>query len=202
MLYTYTNSKEEQFIKQVPILASLGCLVLLLIGCVPSLHPFYTEKDLIFAPGLLGTWVEKDNPKNIWQFDKSKDSSYSVTYTEDSTPGEFICHLFKINKTSYLDFYPKDMPKEISDKMNDFYKAHLIPAHILTQINISADTLEITPMDIDNIKKMNDADKLKVKHEKMDDLIVFTASPKELQDFVTKHSKEIFGKPEILTRKK
>ena len=45
--------------KYIP--ASTGLLLaVVLSACVPSLHPFYTETDLVFDPALLGEWVEED----------------------------------------------------------------------------------------------------------------------------------------------
>src|SRR5208283_330075 len=105
----------------------LGFLALIfLLGCVPSLHPFYTGKDLLFQPALVGNWADQDNSKNTWDFVKSSDTSYTITYTEDSTPGKFDGHLFKLGNQLYLDMYPQDMPKEIADKLNGYYKMHLI----------------------------------------------------------------------------
>ena len=43
----------------------LSCLIVAIIGgCIPvmSLHPLYTEKDVVFEEGLLGTWL--DDPNN------------------------------------------------------------------------------------------------------------------------------------------
>ena len=36
-------------------------LAVFLGGCVLSLHPLYTEKDLIFEEKLLGTWAKNDS---------------------------------------------------------------------------------------------------------------------------------------------
>jgi hypothetical protein len=41
-------------------------LVLLLSGCVSSIHPFYDEKDVVFDSALLGTWTSID--KMLWSF--------------------------------------------------------------------------------------------------------------------------------------
>jgi len=42
------------------------CLVVLLGGCVPvvSLHPLFTEDNLVFEEKLLGTWVND----TTWEF--------------------------------------------------------------------------------------------------------------------------------------
>ena len=34
--------------------------VVVLMGCIPSLHPLYTEKDLVFDESLLGEWTLDD----------------------------------------------------------------------------------------------------------------------------------------------
>ena len=35
-------------------------LAILMCGCVPSLQPFYTDKDLTFDSNLLGVWGEPE----------------------------------------------------------------------------------------------------------------------------------------------
>lgn len=177
--------------------------LILLLGCVPSLHQFYNDKDLIFEQRLVGVWVDSENKNQTWDFQKSNDTSYNVTYTEDSVPGDFSCHLFKIGKLTYLDIYPKDMPQDVADKMNGFYKMHLISTHTLMKVTWSGDNLELATMDPDVFKKMNENHVLTVKHEQdKDGNIILTASTIELQSFVKKHSKEIFAKPGVLVRKK
>ena len=41
-------------------------------GCVPTLNPIYTDKDLIFDPALLGTWGS-DDPREKWVFEKTNE---------------------------------------------------------------------------------------------------------------------------------
>jgi len=46
------------------ILLTFG-IALLISGCLqPSLHPLFTEKDLVFDPGLIGAWVA-ENEKEL-----------------------------------------------------------------------------------------------------------------------------------------
>ncbi|MCK4989572.1 MAG: hypothetical protein KAS29_03765, partial [Bacteroidales bacterium] len=63
---------------------------------VSSLHPFFKEKDKIFDPAMVGTWIDGDSciwtiepdtyKELIWGENKT-DSIHHVTYTE-SFPGE------------------------------------------------------------------------------------------------------------------
>ena len=71
---------------------------LLLAACIPSIHPFYTEKDLVFDNRLLGEWHEKDktNDAQIWNFDKAETNTYKLKVTEEpGKTGEFsVTHYF------------------------------------------------------------------------------------------------------------
>ncbi len=54
----------------------VGALVIL-AGCVPSLHPLYTDKDTVFELALLGKWSEKDS-KATWTFTKGNKKQYNL----------------------------------------------------------------------------------------------------------------------------
>jgi hypothetical protein len=50
-----------------------------LMGCAPSLHPLYTEQDLIFDPLLIGEWRGKDNTdKSKWTFTEGDGKNYML----------------------------------------------------------------------------------------------------------------------------
>ena len=59
-------------------------LAAILGGCIPSLHPLFTKKDVFFEPQLVGTWAGED-AKDNWQFRPSITSEklYEVVYTDD-----------------------------------------------------------------------------------------------------------------------
>jgi hypothetical protein len=183
--------------KKAYIFTVLGCLVLLLVGCVPSLHPFYTDKDLVYEPKLEGRWLGNEG-KDTYIFKHSGEKEYTLTmYSEDSIPADFDAHLFKLGKFLYLDIYPQNLQIK-----NDFLAMHAIKTHTLSKLKINTDTIDISMIDPDNVKNLRDKKKLKVKHETSDGDIMFTASTGELQEFIKKYSKELFSKPQTLPRKK
>jgi len=71
------------------IVVIFGAAVLL-AGCITSLHPFYTEENLIFDPSLLGTWVvidpetgrEEAEDGMTWTFTQSGEKGYDLIVTE------------------------------------------------------------------------------------------------------------------------
>jgi len=42
--------------KKVSIILGFTFLIIFLSGCLTTLHPIFTEKDLAYDPKLIGTW--------------------------------------------------------------------------------------------------------------------------------------------------
>src|SRR6187401_3334085 len=90
-----------------------SCLALfafaaVLAGCIPTLHPLYTDDDVIFDPALVGLWAE-ENSKDTWLYEKVDDKSYRLTYTDgEGKKGEFQARLLKLGGFRFLDLYPED----------------------------------------------------------------------------------------------
>jgi hypothetical protein len=167
-------------------------IMLLIVGCVPSLHPLFTEKDLVFEPSLVGTWVGEGD-KTTWTFQKAEDDAYELVYAEGKVPAKFDAHLLRLGKSLFLDIYPADT--EIHEKIdNDFYQFHLIPAHTFSKVWIEGDVLHLGMLDHDWLKKMIDNKKVNISHERLSDepspMIVLTASTKALQKFVLKYAED------------
>lgn len=181
-------------------LASLLTLMFLLIsgGCVPSLQPFYTNKDVIFEPSLLATWTDS---KETWDFKKDSERGYKLAYTDDDgKQGEFMVHLFRVEGKNFLDLFPEKPDL----RANDFYKNHLLRLHTLLLVLQIEPTLRITTVDPEWLKKFLGKNPAAVRHEKVADELVFTASSEELQQFLLTHLKTegALSEPSDLIRKK
>ncbi len=159
-------------------------IVIFLTGCVPSLHPLFTDKDLVFDQALVGTWVDEDG-KNIWEFKKSEENSYELVYTENESPAKFEAHLVKLEKFLFLDLFPKE--PEIK---NGFYKGHLIRAHSFARIWMEGDSLHLAALDSDWLKDMIDKKKVKIGHDWIDQGIILTEQTKDLQKFAVKYAED------------
>ncbi len=183
-------------------------LLLVLGGCVPSLHPLYTEKDLIFDPALLGEWTLGKNNKESWTFTKAGEKQYQLVYIDDEgKEGKFCVHLLKIEGRLFLDLFPMELDSKKTDedpKENAFYKLHLVPAHTFMLVKQIQPTLQMAFLNPSWAKDYLKAHPDAVRHEKVDhDEIVLTAPTKELQAFVLKHEKDAdaFATLDPMTRK-
>jgi len=169
-------------------------LAVLLGGCVLSLHPLYTEKDLIFEEKLLGTWAKNDS-KETWQFKRANGNKYyKMIYTdEEGKKGHFDAGLGKLNNMMFLNIFPQ----EPELKENDFYKFHILRVHSFIKIEQIEPTLKMRTMNPDKMKEMLENDPNLIKYEIVQDRLVLTAPTKELQEFMKAHANDegLFGEP-------
>ena len=159
----------------------------ILAGCVPSLHPLYTEQDLIFAQQLLGIWQKPDSNEN-WRFEKdpAQDNKYyQATYTDDKgNDGTFVAALIKLNGTMFLDLFPKKPECDC----RPLYPFHFYPVHNFVKIQQIQPTLKMMVIDPEKVKQMLAEDPNLIPHEVVDDRLVITASTAQLQRFVADYA--------------
>jgi len=177
------------------LVACLGALILA-CACVPSVHPFYTEKDVQFEPKLVGKWVEqekKDNPQ-IWNFEKAGTNDYKLTIQESADKqGEFEARLFKIKENLFLDLMAAD-PKLETNQM-DLVAASLIPGHLLVRVHALQPSLKVAFMNPDWLEKFLEANPTALSHTKVQNRVILTATTEQLQTFAMQHLGEnkLFG---------
>src|SRR5690242_15393641 len=95
----------------------IAAVALLLPACIPSINPFYTDKDVVFEKKLLGTWEEKEDAdeRDVWKFEEGKNKAYKLTETQkDGRQGEFDAHLFKLKQEYFLDIITADLGTNVS----------------------------------------------------------------------------------------
>jgi len=194
-----------------PRISVILALAFFLASCfVTSIHPLYTEKDLVFVPELLGTWKAEDE-EDLYTFQQSGENAYELIITGQESsqksrqilgcdePGRFEAHLVKLGKFLFLDIYP-EVP-EMGEYGLDFY---LVPVHSFHKISIEKDVLRLVSLDYDWLEKMIKESKVNLAHVRLEDRFVLTASTGELQKFVLKYAEdsEAFSDYSELNRQK
>ena len=184
---------------------TLGVVVLAVsvAGCVPSVFPFYTDKDVRFDPALVGQWSEPGTTDESWTFTKAADNAYALTIKEKQKGAPFIVHLVRLGTRQFLDMTPD--PKGLNDAdLLDVYKASLIPGHFLARLTQITPTLKMAFLDPKWIKNYLHDHPAEVAHalDSSGDVIL-TASTRNLQLFVTAHAadKDAFGEESGLKKK-
>jgi hypothetical protein len=186
-------------------LITVTIAALLLSGCIPSVNPFYTDKDVVFDGRLLGEWQMKessDEPQ-FWKFEKGDDKAYKLTVTEkDNKRGEFNAHLFKLKQDFFLDLIPGNC--EYATNQADLVAFAMFPGHLLVRVSQLEPELKLAFCDFEWLQKHLEANPKALAHQvQQKDPILLTATTRDLQRFVLKHlgEGELFDKPGTLVRK-
>jgi len=175
------------------VAVTLTVIALFLAGCVvSSVYPFYTQKDLVFDPSLLGKWDSAEDPTNKFiQFLKSKDSNYLVGMkTADNETNWFEGHLFQLKNQQFLD-----QQFVITDSCVGF---GFIREHYICKVDNETNSLHISWLRLDWLEDLLKKDNDAIRHTVVYDgdsgdtngRIVLTAETKELQKFILKYSSD------------
>ena len=180
---------------------------------IKSLHPFYTKEVISFDNNLLGIWESKG--KTNWmiedfkgrmlkendvdtfeELDKSDQivyaqykNSYFVTINKSNIQSFFLAVPFLIEDQLFLDF----SPVMIDNELPTLTQNHLLGAHSLVKLDrLENGAVSLKWFDEDRIKDLFKQKKIKIKHEKitgffLEEEILLTAKPKELQKFIRKY---------------
>src|SRR6266542_5525707 len=113
----------------------------LMSGCFPtSIHPLYTEEDLVFEPALTGVWRGEDG--ETWNFTKADDKKFRLVYTDkESKAAQFEVHRVKLGDAVFLDFYPEDQPDRETNR-SDVYQFHFVPVHSFAKVSETESALQ------------------------------------------------------------
>lgn len=212
--------------KRITILA---LVLFTLSGCfLKSVHPLITEEQSELIPGLEGRWESEDqrwtfiNDGNKFEgmdymFRQSfendsiqgtmeitsdnvvSEKSYILIFENLQDPGNDTTYFFaktgRINDDYYLDLVPIDDLEE-----NAFLDAHMLMVHSFSRISIDDNRLKIEFFKDSWIKELIENNQVRIKHEKVDDDVLITASNEELRKFVEKYSSDekAFDDPVIL----
>lgn len=179
---------------------SLIALLAVTAGCIPSLHPLYTDQDIVTDDALVGTFVGDDDSSS-WTFTRGDNRSYTLVVTEEEgKQGTFTVRIVELGDARFLDFYPQDPPE---NSIAGFYWMHRVPAHSFLRVEFKEDTLNLTPLKPDWLKEHLEAHPDAVDHMFVDEYPVFTAPTAQLREFVEECLKVegAFSDPIVLKKK-
>lgn len=195
--------------KNVVVFTVLG--LILFQGCIPSLHPLYTKDKLVMKEEVLGIWTDNEkqsdpsNPVSEWHFKANADQSYTlVFYDTEGIPATFDAHLIRLGESYFFNFQPYDpSKKDIAEhpgldrqRFNEFEVLHFYPMNTFAKVTFKNEQLGISMFNGDFLEKLLKQNRIRIKHEKVDDGYVLTASSEELQKFVLKYADDEDAFPE------
>lgn len=214
--------------KRAILLFSILITSAMLSGCfLKSVHPLVSDEDAIDLPGISGVWgndqerftfIKKGEFENV-SFNRIQGHDLNITMTDsgtDSTEKEdqgylvivedlndekpdssyFLGKFIQLDKEYYLDLFPFDF-FDI-----DFRSSHLLPVHTFSKIDLEEDSISINLFRDSWIEDQIRDNRVRIKHERLDEGILITASTDELQQFIKKYGNvtEAYRVPITLNR--
>lgn len=180
---------------------SVFLAALMMSGClVSSIHPFYFNKDKVYDPSLVGSWIDSDSciwiieknmtPEGLFSDKERSDSTYFIRYYEKSDACSYLQGtLFELNEERYVDFFPEPDADHFDTDMTQF---HYVPVHTLARIRFDRDTMMLFWFGEEWLNKLFENNRIRIDHEKVTfssayQSNVLTAETEDLQKFILKY---------------
>lgn len=173
-------------------------LVCCCTGCLYTLNPLFTAKDLRFDPRLLGTWntgedkviVTVATKEDLAGFPKALQALQARTYKIRSIEGQshiesqYLCFLVVLGKEYYMDLYPLERHPSA-----DVLRAMVIPGHKFFKVKLQDKNIELRDLDDEFLEEEIRQKKVSIAHlTRSDGTILVTAPTAELQQYVLKYT--------------
>jgi hypothetical protein len=155
--------------------------ILIIAGCVPSLHSVVTEKTLIYDPALVGTWTADDA---VWTITGDPETRfYDVEIAEEKNKkSKLRAQLVELQGHRFLDMVAAD-GKLLNT--GDWFNMHILPVHNFWKLEKNDAGYVIYDMKYETVESLIKENPGIVKHEVIEnDRIVLTDSAENLQKFL------------------
>jgi hypothetical protein len=182
-------------LKQIGQCLMVGAAAAFLGACIPSVYPFYNEKDLQFDSALLGEWRENANSSDAdaWKFEADGAKAYKLTITQKGKKtGTFSAHLFNMKEHQYLDLVPTDC--KFAEEQADIVNASVFLGHLLACVSRSDRSMSVAFFDFDWLEKQLKENPRLIAHAHGEKQLLLTAGTRDLQRFVLKNQARLFDK--------
>lgn len=172
--------------------------MLLLVACEPvaSVHPLYTQADLVTDARLPGCWQDEPDEGLCWfTITANGDRSYSLLLLEDDevTQSRFRGYLAKLGEHLFLDIQPVRTENPYS-----IHAFHYASMHTFYRIELEdegeGEVLRLAYLDDEWLARALDDGKVTLAHrrgdESRDHEVVLAAPTAELQKFVLRYAQD------------
>ena len=169
----------------------LGKITSMDIKITPDENDYIIKNgDTIRDKEEVAAYFENELKKSIENTIGKKLTGYQMTIIDSKDTIVYRAHIAKIGNNLFLDLFPFS-ESDLYDKavMNNY-----IPVHSFMKIETKEGEMSLTEFDLDKLRDLFRANKIRLRHEDVDDMIVITAQPEEIQKFLMIYSEneEVF----------
>jgi hypothetical protein len=171
------------------LMIAAGIMAISFSSCIFSLHPLYTEDTKLFREDILGKWWQKEDGQE-WTFERMEQDpkGYRLTHVEDGKANQYDAYLIRLGDHLFLDLKPV-MPQKAEEELGNL--AFFLPTHNFFKIDITGkEQMTVRFFDGEHLDELFEQRRIRIKHEKVEESYVLTASSEELQKFFLKYAED------------
>ena len=110
-----------------------------------------------------------------------------AAFDKQNIGATFTVMFFKLGDHTFVDVLPGNTGDETT--LNSYWRWTVHPTHTVCKVELKDDTLTLRPLDYDWLKKSLEKGKLSLPHlGKLDDFVLFTASPRQWEVFLSRQA--------------
>lgn len=129
---------------------------------------------------------QKVNELNDLAVKSRKDTYYSMQFFEQGEEvASFKAHLVKIGEDLFIDLLPSGGLDNENGASENYF-----PVHTFLKVKLTDTKLELKFFNQSKLKDLFKSNLVRIRHEIVDDRVLITAQPKEIQKFLEKYSKD------------
>ncbi len=172
--------------KRLVLAVSVVFAITLLAGCLPSLNETYDKKDVVTVPEIAGEWILLDDDGKPgaplpWTFSEDE----IATVDEDGNKGVLDVVHFKVGEHTFLNTSAGGEPEDAGVSM--WWRLHVLPTHMVSRLELEKDKMTVTPIHFGWMKEALESERVKLDHRWLDDMPLFTATPKQWRAFLLEY---------------
>lgn len=186
------NKTQKQFWSWLMI---LGMVVV--IGCVPSVHPIYTDADLIYEPAYVGTYGQ-ENSSVTWTLARRDEKSYVLTHKDESgVKSRYVARVAEIDGLRFLD-----LTVDPAERGSGLHNAHLLPIHTIYLIKDAGPSVTLGSVDYKWFNEQMSGNPPALPYVEVDNARYITAPTEKLQKFLVANNDKFSAEIRLVRQSK
>ena len=104
-------------------------------------------------------------------------------YENDEMVSSFKAHFVEIGDDLFIDLYPQGGLDDDNAASDNYF-----PVHTFLKVSLTDDRMELNIFDQKKLKNLFESNLIRIRHEIVNDKVLITAQPKEIQKFLDKYA--------------
>ena len=133
--------------------------------------------------------MEEEEQENLPEIDFDGDAllfekgAYKIRVHTKGKDEYYSVHMAQVDDKIFMDVEP------LNECNSNSFSDNFLPVHTFFKIDLTGNRLDIASFDVDKLSELFESNRIRLRHEKVNDKIVITAKPKEIQAFYAEYSK-------------